>query len=94
MVTMLTCYRCSFVTGAHFLEVLIFTGAHLLQERAVTGAHTILIGNAKDTSNDLSTSKWCFVALWLLHNTVLGVQWPLAPAKREGFLIKPSVLWV
>ena len=46
--------------------------------------------------------KWC---LWLLHNTayrvlllmsevskviVLCIQWPLAPARREGYLSLPS----
>ena len=50
--------------------------------------------------------KWC---LWLLHNTayrvlllmsevfkviVLCIQWPLAPARREGYLFEPSVLGV
>ena len=46
--------------------------------------------------------KWC---VWLLHNTayrvlllmsevskiiVLCIQWPLAPARREGYLSLPS----
>ena len=50
--------------------------------------------------------KWC---LWLLHNTayrvlllmsevskviVLCIQWPLVPARGEGYLFEPSVLGV
>ena len=50
--------------------------------------------------------KWC---LWLLYNTayrvlllmlevskviVLCIQWPLTPARREGYLFEPSLLVV
>ena len=46
LLQVLTCYRCS------FLQVLSFTGAHLLQVLS-----QFLIGNAKGTSNELSTSN-------------------------------------
>ena len=64
----------------------------------------IKVCNALNSVCYLLSQHWC---LWLLHNTVyrvmryenstlLGINWYLAPARREGYLLfeKPSVLGV